>query len=57
MSLLEKLSVSAALGQVQRLMAAPSASALQTLISLQEPKIGSFAAAWHPLAAASLHPA
>lgn len=57
MSLLENLGVKTALGQVQGLVAGPLAPALQTLISLQEPKTGSFAAAWQPLAAASLHPA
>lgn len=55
--LLEKLSVNTASGLVERLVAGPSASALQTLISLLEPKIGSFAAAWQPPAAAALHPA
>lgn len=42
-SLLENLGVNAAFGQVQGLVAGPSASALQTLISLQEPKMESFA--------------
>lgn len=40
MFLLENLSVNAAFGQVKGLVAGPSALALQTLISLQELRLG-----------------
>lgn len=52
----ENPSVSTALGQLQGLCRSISLS-FQTLISLQEPEIGSSAAAWQPLAVVSLHPA